>query len=289
MKVEYLPNLFTDRMPHESAPKQESHPFLTIRDTVTLSQGAASSTSIPDLREIFRASRLGDRNRSNAAPDMFISLTGCPGAGKSTHGKMLAERYGIPHISVGTILRKEVAKNTPLGQKVKSYVERGDLAPTEVVTEVVRNRLTEPDCSHGFILDGYPRQMEDVEALKAICSDLGIKNVRVIGIEVDPETVIERVKNRRVCDNGHQYDLVQSPPRREGACDIDGLPIYQRDDDTPETIRHRFDIFRNETVPVIDHFKKTGNYTAINGNGSIEDVQEALHALFEPSEEKKAA
>jgi adenylate kinase len=202
---------------------------------------------------------------------------------------MLADRFGIPHISVGKILRNEVARNTPLGREVKPYVEKGDLAPTELVTQVIKKRLADPDCSRGFILDGYPRQMEDVEALNAICSDLGIKGVRVIGIEVNTETVIERVKNRRVCDNGHQYDLVQSPPRKENVCDIDGLPIYQRDDDTPETIRHRFEIYRDETVPVINYFKNTGNYTAINGNGSIEDVQKSLCALFDPSEEKKAA
>jgi adenylate kinase len=253
-------------------------------DSVTLSSGRKSPALVPDLRGIFAAAPVADKKDTIAVKDMFITLTGSPGAGKSTHGKMLAARYGIPHVSVGKILRKEVAENTELGKKVKEFVESGDLAPSSLVCAVVKNRLSQPDCRNGFILDGFPRRQEDLEEFGPVMKELGIKNFRMIGIDVNPDVVIQRLQNRRVCDNGHEYDLIQSPPKKEGVCDIDNLPIHQRDDDKPETIRHRFQVYREETLPVIDFYRKNGAFTAVDGNGSIDEVGSRLTSLLDPPE-----
>jgi adenylate kinase len=257
-------------------------------DSVTLSDGKKPPSTVPDLRGIFAASPVEDKKEIIAVGDMFITLTGSPGAGKSTHGKMLAARYGIPHISVGKILRKEVAEHTDLGRQVKKYVDSGDLAPTSLVSAVVKSRLSQPDCKNGFILDGFPRRLDDLAAFRPIMEDLGIKNFRMVGIDVNPDVVIDRMKNRRVCDNGHEYDLVQNPPKKEGVCDIDNLPIHQRDDDKPETIRHRFQVYREETLPVIDFYRKNGAFTSVDGNGAIDDVASRLTALLDPPNDKES-
>ena len=210
-----------------------------------------------------------------------LSLSGPPGAGKTTFGKMLGERYNIPHISVGKILRKEIADKTPLGLKVAPYVEKGELTPSELIMAVVKNRLSQDDCKSGFILDGFPRKMSDTEGFEAILSELKITDFRIIGLEISPDVLIERMKNRRVCTNGHEYDVVNKPPKKDGICDIDGLKIEARSDDTPEIIRHRFEVYQEETLPVVSYFKKKGCYAAIEEKGSIEDVFRSIVKLIE--------
>jgi adenylate kinase len=257
------------------------------RDLVTLSGGGKSPGLIPDMRSLLKATPVEEK-KTIPVKDMFISLAGSPGAGKTTHGKMLSERYGIPHISVGKILRKEVADGTTLGLLVKPYVEKGDLAPAEMVAAVVKNRLSQPDCRNGFILDGYPRKMEDLRNFEDIAKDLGIRNFSMICLDVSPDVVIERMKDRRVCDNGHEYNLKTSPPKKEGVCDIDGLPVHQRDDDKPETIRHRFEVFREETLPVLDYYGKKGGLKRIDAGGDIETVSKRLTDLLDPKEPEEA-
>jgi len=217
-----------------------------------------------------------------------LSLSGPPGAGKTTFGKMLAERYNIPHISVGKILRKEIADKTSLGLKVAPYVEKGELTPSELIMAVVKNRLSQDDCKPGFILDGYPRKMSDTEDFEAIINELKITDFRMIGLEISPDVLIERVKNRRVCSNGHEYDLVNNPPKKEGICDIDGLKIEKRSDDTPEIIKNRFQVYQQETLPVVNYFRKKGCYEAIEEKGSIEDVFRSIVKLIESGWKKHA-
>lgn len=270
-------------MDGKQAPQAVS-PCDSANDIVSLSGLEKAPRLVPDLSGIFRSASIEDKHESVAAQRLYITIAGCPGAGKTTQGKLLSERYGIPHISVGKILRKEVSDQTPLGELVKPFVEKGDLAPADLVARVVESRLSQPDCRNGFILDGFPRKMEDVESLEQIKKSLGFESLRMLYIDVNPEDVIKRVQNRRVCDNGHEYDLVEIPPARKGICDKDGLPLKQRDDDKPETIRHRFEIFNAETRPVLEYFKKSGEYEEVSGSGGIEDVQKRLADLLDPRE-----
>ncbi|MDQ7824004.1 MAG: nucleoside monophosphate kinase [Candidatus Eremiobacteraeota bacterium] len=218
---------------------------------------------------------------STAVKHLYLSLSGPPGAGKTTYGKMIAERYGIPHISVGKILRKEIADRTPLGLKVAPYVEKGELAPSELIMAVVKSRLAQDDCKKGFVLDGFPRKMSDTEGFEAIQKELKLTGFRMIGLEVSPETLIERMKNRRVCSKGHEYDIVNKPPKREGVCDIDGLALEARSDDTPEIIRNRFEVYQEETLPVVKYYKEKGWYVAIEEKGTIDEVFRSIVNVIE--------
>jgi len=255
-------------------------------DGVEISSKKDDPGLIPNVRMTGKAAPVEDKKEIVPVQNMFILLTGSPGAGKSTQGRLLSARYGIPHISVGKLLRKEVADNTSLGLLVSPYMKAGNLAPSHIVAAVVKNRLSKPDCKKGFILDGYPRRMEDTENFEGISKELGVKNYRMVGIRVKPETVIERLKYRRICPEGHSYNLKNNPPKKAGACDQDGLKLRQRRDDKPDTIRHRFSVFHNETVPVINYYKNKGSYKEVNGNGSIEQVTGNLTDLLDPKEEE---
>lgn len=216
-----------------------------------------------------------------AASDLYLGLTGPPGAGKTTHSQMLSEHYRIPVISVGMTLRDEISRGTPLGHEAATYVEKGDLCPSSLVSQIVKKRLSEKDCAHGFILDGYPRRIEDLEIFEGILKDLGIKSFRMIYLEVRPEELIDRLTSRRVCASGHQYDLRQNPPKKEGVCDLDGMPIEKRKDDSPDIIRHRFDVFMTETLPVLDYYREKGRLTVVDGCGFNEEVDLRLRKVLE--------
>jgi len=227
--------------------------------------------------------------QSQAKPEtaktpVCLTLSGPPGAGKTTFGKMLSERYGIPHISIGRILRKEIADKTPLGLKAAPYVEKGELVPSDFIMGMIKNRLSQDDCKPGFILDGFPRNMADAKGFDAIVKELKIKNYRMIGLEVSPDLLIERMNNRRVCKNGHEYDIVNNPPKKEGVCDIDRLPVEARSDDTPETIRHRFEVYQKETLPVIEYYSKKGCYKSIEEKSGIDDVFRSIVQIIDNKE-----
>jgi len=224
--------------------------------------------------------------QSQAKPEtakapLCLSLSGPPGAGKTTFGKMISERYGIPQISIGKILRKEIADKTPLGLKAAPYVEKGELVPSDFIMGMIKNRLSQDDCKRGFIFDGFPRNMSDAKGFEAILKELKISNFNMIGLEVSPDVLIERMNNRRVCKNGHEYDVVNNPPKKEGVCDIDGLPVEARSDDTPETIRHRFEVYQKETLPVIEYYSKKGRYKAIEEKSGIDDVFRSIVQLID--------
>jgi len=258
-----------------------------LKDKFMLDQ-AHNLNLIPKLLSVSKTQKVGDSKETIPVRNMYITLAGSPGAGKSTQGAILAKRYGIPHVSVGSLLRKEIADKTTLGLIAESYVKRGDLTPSNLVAAVVKNRITQPDCKNGFILDGYPRKMDDTEQFEKLLNELGIKNFKMVAIRVDPELVVERMKNRRVCEDGHSYDLKANPPKKEGICDIDGKPLIQREDDKPETIWHRFNVYKEETLPVIDYFRKKGAYTEVDGSGSIEEVTSRLTEQLDPKESEEA-
>lgn len=286
MNVDYMMYFATSRKPEPTTATQiETEASFNIADKSEKSAAKEDLGLIPNVKMTQQAAPVEDKIETVPVKDMFITIAGSPGAGKSTQGKMLSARYGIPHISVGKLLRQEIADKTTLGLLVESCVREGNLAPSNLVGAVVKNRLSQPDCKNGFILDGYPRRMEDLKEFEGMTKELGINNFRMIGIQVKPDTVIERLKYRRVCDNGHSYDLRQSPPKKPGVCDIDGLKLHQRSDDKPETIRHRFQVYHQETIPVINYYKKKGNYQEVEGNTGIDQVNSRLTEILDPKEE----
>jgi len=197
-----------------------------------------------------------------------LVLIGPPGSGKTTQGARLAERLGLTHISTGELVREEVARNTPLGEWVRGYLERGELVPDEIVNRMVRERIKEA----GFILDGYPRTLSQAQALTQMLEALGLHLQAAILLEVDEETVVARLSSRWVCSRCEAvYNLI-SPPQREGLCDRCGGTLYQRDDDRPDLVRKRLGEYRAEMAPVIDYYRKRGLLRPVDGEGSEEEV-----------------
>lgn len=211
----------------------------------------------------------------------MVILFGAPGAGKGTHAKRLSAILGIPHISTGDIFREEMERNTELGQKVRSYIEKGELVPDEVVNEVVRNRLAREDCKKGFILDGYPRTLPQAEALEKILTELSLPLKKVINLEVSEEEIIRRLSGRRICKNcGAIFHIINMPPKKEGICDYCGGELYQREDDTPEAIRHRLEVYHKQTEPLLRYYRDRGLLVNINCEVPLEEsVAEMLKIL----------
>lgn len=197
-----------------------------------------------------------------------IIMLGAPGAGKGTQARQLGLRYSIPHISTGDILRDSVKNRTSLGLKAKSYLDKGKLVPDEVIIDVVKERLSKDDCRSGFILDGFPRTIPQAESLNSHTPD-----VRVINIHVDEAELVKRLSGRRVCRKcGANYHIIYSPPTNEGICNMCGGELYQRDDDTEDTIKARLQIYKNQTAPLIEYYKKRNILFTVSGRGSIQDI-----------------
>ncbi len=208
---------------------------------------------------------------------MNIIMLGPPGAGKGTQAKMLVERLGIPQISTGDMLRAAVKEGTELGKKAKEYMDAGKLVPDEVVIGIVKERLAQPDCEKGFILDGFPRTIPQAEALDRVLEELGKGIDYVINIAVPNEELITRLTGRRTCRQcGAMYHVVFNPPKVEGKCDKCGGELYQRDDDKEETIRQRLEVYQAQTAPLIEYYEKKGVLYNIDGTGSIEEIFQSI-------------
>lgn len=204
---------------------------------------------------------------------MRVILLGPPGAGKGTQAKMLTEKYGVPQISTGDILRAAVAVGSRLGKEAKGYMDRGALVPDEVVIGIVRDRLTEPDCQGGYLLDGFPRTVAQAEALTGMLKELGAPLPTVVSLEVDEEEVVRRLAGRRTCQAcGEPFHVEFHPPRREGICDKCGRTLIQREDDKEETIRRRLQVYREQTEPLISYYEKQGLLETVHGLGETGDV-----------------
>lgn len=215
---------------------------------------------------------------------MNLVLFGPPGAGKGTQAEKISERYGIPHIATGDILRRAVARGTSLGKEAKSYMDRGELVPDRVVIGIVGERLAEPDCEKGFVLDGYPRTIEQAEALSQILDGMGKKIDLVLNVTATDEELIRRLSRRRVCERCEAvYHLDFEPPRQADICDKCGGCLYQRADDKEETIKRRLEVYREQSEPLIDYYQKKGLLVSIIGEGSIsevfDEVKEKLEAI----------
>jgi len=204
---------------------------------------------------------------------MQAILLGPPGAGKGTQAKMLTERYGVPQVSTGDILRAAVAAGTPLGKEAKAYMDRGALVPDEVVIGIVRDRLGEPDCRKGYLLDGFPRTVAQAEALSRMLKKLGAPLPRVASLEVGEEELVKRLSGRRTCPAcGEPFHVESHPPRVEGICDKCGGRLIQREDDREETIRRRLQVYRKETEPLIGYYQNQGLLKTVNGLGEAGEV-----------------
>jgi adenylate kinase len=202
-----------------------------------------------------------------------VVLLGAPGAGKGTQAKMLIEKYKIPQISTGDILRKAVADGTPLGKEAKVIMDSGGLVSDKIVLGLVEERIKQPDCKAGFILDGFPRNTAQAEALDKILSDKGMPLTVALNVDVDMNDLLKRLTGRRTCKSCQQmYNIYFSPPKKEGVCDKCGGALFQRDDDKEETIKKRLDVYSKQTAPLIDYYSKKNIMKTIMGTGSINDI-----------------
>lgn len=201
---------------------------------------------------------------------MKLILFGPPGAGKGTQAKLMSEKLGLPHISTGDILRNEVKNHTDLGKKAQGYMESGKLVPDELVTEMVKKRLQAGDVTAGFILDGYPRTKAQAQALDEILKN-GID--MAIYLKTGEKTIIQRLTGRRVCPKcGHNYHLVNMPPKEDMLCDQCHVALYQRPDDNESTVKNRLKVYLRESSSVLDHYKKQGKLENVSGDLDSEDV-----------------
>ncbi len=198
---------------------------------------------------------------------------GLPGAGKGTQAEQIVEKYNIPHISTGDMFRAAMKNNTELGKKAKSFMDNGDLVPDEVTNGIVRERLAEDDAKNGFLLDGFPRTVEQAEELENILSDLGTELDAVISIEVDKDVLMKRLTGRWICRTcGKTYHEIYNPPKVPGKCDLDGGELYQREDDKKETVENRLNVNMKQTKPLLDFYSEKGKLHSINGEQDINDV-----------------
>ena len=210
---------------------------------------------------------------------MQIILLGAPGAGKGTQAKFISDHFNIPQISTGDMLRASVSKGTELGLKAKVLMEKGELVPDDLILDLVKDRISEKDCDNGFLFDGFPRTLDQANALK----DKGIKIDCVIEIMVDDDEIIQRMSGRRVhTASGRTYHIKYNPPKQENIDDETGEPLIQRPDDNEETVRKRLAIYHDQTSPLVDFYKKSslvqnGNkYIEVNGVGDISTIQEQI-------------
>ncbi len=212
---------------------------------------------------------------------MRLILLGGPGAGKGTQAKFITEKYGIPQISTGDMLRQAVKEGTQLGLEAKKYMDAGELVPDDVIIGLVKERITQPDCEKGFLFDGFPRTIPQAEAMK----EAGVQIDYVVEIAVPDEEIIKRMSGRRVhLPSGRTYHVIFNPPKVEGKDDVTGEPLVQREDDKEETVRKRLEIYHAQTEPLVDFYKDwedTGDpnaphYVRIDGVGTVEEIRDRI-------------
>ena len=208
---------------------------------------------------------------------MKIIMLGAPGAGKGTQAKKIADRYQIPHISTGDIFRANIKEGTELGKKAKSYMDQGLLVPDELTLELIMDRFQNPDCANGYVLDGFPRTIPQAEALTAALEKNGDSIDYAINVEVPDENIIARMSGRRAClACGATYHVMYAPTKVEGVCDRCGEKLVLRDDDKPETVKKRLDVYHSQTQPLIDYYTKQGKLAEVDGTQSVDAVFDAI-------------
>jgi adenylate kinase len=213
---------------------------------------------------------------------MRIVLVGPPGAGKGTQAAYLAENLSIPHISTGDLFRANISQGTPLGKQAQEYMRAGQLVPDEVTIGMAEDRMGQPDAAGGFLLDGFPRNLAQAEALDAFLRNNDLTLDAVLDLEVPEDEVVKRIAGRRPCrnDSAHTFHVEYKKPETEGVCDVCGGELYQREDDSEETVRKRLEVYHRETEPIIDYYKAKGQVVTIPALGKVSEVtQRAMGAL----------
>lgn len=207
---------------------------------------------------------------------MKLVIFGPPSAGKGTQAQKLAEKYGIPQVATGDLLREQVAKKTPIGLKVKAYLDSGRLGPDDLIVQMISERVSKPDCRDGYILDGFPRTIGQARELEKM-TDVDL----VLSIVVDLEVLVERAVGRRICPKcAAVYHVKFNPPRKDGVCDKCGSALIQRDDDKETTVRNRLKVYQDQTAPLVEHYRKKGKLVDIEGSGGIDAVHaQMVHAI----------
>lgn len=213
---------------------------------------------------------------------MNIVLIGAQGSGKGTQADLLSEKLGFQHVASGDLFRTAIEERTKLGLQAKVYIDRGELVPDDLTVAMVLDRLEQPDCARGVILDGFPRTIAQAQALDAGLGQVGKQIDLALYLEVPREELLKRLSGRFICKaNQHVYNINSRPPKVPGVCDIDGSPLYQRSDDTGEAVQRRLDIFFDETIQLLDYYDEQGKLVKVDGNQSIDEVQVALLAVIE--------
>ncbi|MBR8643311.1 adenylate kinase [Streptomyces tuirus] len=220
---------------------------------------------------------------------MRIVLVGPPGAGKGTQAAFLAKNLSIPHISTGDLFRANISQQTELGKLAKSYMDAGNLVPDEVTIAMAKDRMEQPDAENGFLLDGFPRNVSQAEALDELLETETMQLDAVLDLEVPEDEVVKRIAGRRICrnDSSHVFHVTYKQPAKEGVCDVCGGELYQRDDDSEETVRTRLEVYHTQTEPIIDYYKAQGLVVTISALGKVEDVTtRAMEALKRGEDDK---
>jgi adenylate kinase len=210
---------------------------------------------------------------------MRVILLGPPGGGKGTQGELIEKKYGFPKISTGDLLRREVQEKTTLGEMAKAEMNQGELVKDDIVIEVIKHKILQPDCKRGYILDGFPRNVGQARRLEEIEEK---RQEIVIDIHLSEQTLIQRLSARRVCSScGAIYNLLACSPRKEGSCDICGLELIQREDDVPEVIKERLKVYHEQTEALIDYYSRKKVYFRINGEGKIETISKNIYSILD--------
>ncbi|MFD8227844.1 adenylate kinase [Streptomyces massasporeus] len=220
---------------------------------------------------------------------MRIVLVGPPGAGKGTQAAFLAKNLSIPHISTGDLFRANISRQTELGKLAKSYMDAGNLVPDEVTIAMAKDRMEQPDAENGFLLDGFPRNVSQAEALDELLESESMQLDAVLDLEVPEDEVVKRIAGRRICrnDSSHVFHVTYKQPAKDGVCDDCGGELYQRDDDSEETVRTRLEVYHTQTEPIIDYYKAQGLVVTISALGKVEDVTtRAMEALKRGEDDK---
>ena len=208
---------------------------------------------------------------------MKIIMLGAPGAGKGTQAKLIAEKYGVPHISTGDIFRANIKNGTELGKETKEYMDKGLLVPDELTVRLLLDRVAQDDCKNGYVLDGFPRTIPQAEVLDKELTKLGDSVDFAVDVDVPDENIIRRMSGRRACLNcGATYHIVNIPPKKEGICDVCGSELVLRDDDQPETVKNRLKVYHEQTQPLIEYYTGKGVLRTVDGTLPMEEVFDAI-------------
>ena len=212
---------------------------------------------------------------------MKIIMLGAPGAGKGTQAKMIADKYGVPHISTGDIFRANIKNGTELGMEAKKYMDQGLLVPDELTVRILLDRVAQDDCKNGYVLDGCPRTIPQAEVLDSELTKLGDHIDYAINVDVPDENIVKRMSGRRACLTcGATYHIEHVPPKKEGICDVCGSELVLRDDDKPETVKNRLNVYHEQTQPLIDFYTEKGVLKTVDGTVPMEEVFAAITAIL---------